>query len=153
MSTAFENLRRVIRYLDSQDWHYDVDHAESIIDFQLTIESQLKSCQMVIETTDSEIISYGVAPINVPEGKRAAVAEFITRANYGLKIGCFEMDMDDGEVRYKSCLSTLDGVPSAQDLERHIDMPSYMLDRYGDGLLKIIFGFSTPLKAIRDIEG
>lgn len=28
-------------------------------------------------------------------------AEFLTRANYGLVFGNFEMDMHDGEIRYK----------------------------------------------------
>ena len=37
-----------------------------------------------------------------PEEMRVPMAEFLTRANYGLRIGNFEMDFEDGEVRYKS---------------------------------------------------
>lgn len=35
---------------------------------------------------------------------REQVAEFIVRANYGLPIGNFEMDYDDGFVRFKNSL-------------------------------------------------
>lgn len=42
--------------------------------------------------------------MNVPEDRRLALAEFLTRANYGLFIGNFEMDWQDGEVRYKTSI-------------------------------------------------
>ena len=35
---------------------------------------------------------------------RVAAAEFEPRANFGLDIGNLELDMTDGEVRYKSSL-------------------------------------------------
>lgn len=50
------------------------------------------------------LLFYALAPFKVPEDARMAVAEFITRANYGMRIGNFELDLRDGEVRYKSSL-------------------------------------------------
>ena len=35
---------------------------------------------------------------------KVAAAEFEPRANFGLNIGMMELDMTDGEVRYKSSL-------------------------------------------------
>ena len=35
---------------------------------------------------------------------KVAAAEFEARANFGLNIGMMELDMTDGEVRYKSSL-------------------------------------------------
>jgi len=32
------------------------------------------------------------------------VNEFLTRANYGLNIGNFEMDFQDGEIRFKTAI-------------------------------------------------
>ncbi len=40
-------------------------------------------------------------PVKAPEEKRLAIAEFVARANDGLRIGNFELDFGDGEVRYK----------------------------------------------------
>jgi len=37
----------------------------------------------------------------VPQERRIAVAEFITRANWGLIEGNFELNFDDGALRYK----------------------------------------------------
>lgn len=48
---------------------------------------------------------YGVLPERVPAERRAAVAELLTRINYGLILGNFELDLDDGEVRFKASLA------------------------------------------------
>jgi hypothetical protein len=38
-------------------------------------------------------------PSRAPVQRRAAVAELLTRLNYGLIHGSFQMDMEDGEIR------------------------------------------------------
>jgi len=50
------------------------------------------------------IVFYSVCPLSVPEGRRPETADFLTRANYGLAVGNFELDFDDGEIRYKTVL-------------------------------------------------
>ncbi|MCL4505190.1 MAG: YbjN domain-containing protein [Chloroflexi bacterium] len=52
---------------------------------------------------------YSIAPINVPAQKRQVVAEYLTRVNYGLLLGNFEMDFEDGEVRCRTSASA-DGI-------------------------------------------
>ena len=50
------------------------------------------------------VLLYSIAPERVPEERRLDVSEFLTKANYGLADGNFELDFDDGEVRYKTVL-------------------------------------------------
>ena len=50
------------------------------------------------------VLLYSIAPRRVPEERRLDVSAFLTRANYGLADGNFELDFDDGEVRYKTVL-------------------------------------------------
>jgi hypothetical protein len=50
------------------------------------------------------ILLYSICPQRAPEQRRSEVAELLTRANYGLAAGNFELDFDDGEIRYKSVL-------------------------------------------------
>jgi hypothetical protein len=45
---------------------------------------------------------YSVLPSRIPEERRDAVALLLTRINYGLIVGNFELDLDDGEVRFKA---------------------------------------------------
>ena len=80
------------------------------------------------------------------------MVEFITRANYGTKLGKFEFDYRDGEVRYQTCLPSREGTPSMKDIEFCVDCGMLMLQRYGDGLVKNIMGFGNPEKDIEEIE-
>jgi len=50
------------------------------------------------------VLLYSIVPQRVPVERRVEVSEFLTRANYGLADGNFELDFDDGEVRFKSVL-------------------------------------------------
>ncbi|MBC7340390.1 MAG: YbjN domain-containing protein [Firmicutes bacterium] len=96
---------------------------------------------------------YSVCPVNVPEGKRLAVAEYLTRANYGLVIGNFEMDFRDGEVRYKTSID-VEGAEIAPALVRNLVYANVItMDRYLPGLLGVIYGNLTPEQAIAQVEG
>ena len=92
----------------------------------------------------SDIESIAVSPINAAEEHRAAVAEYMLRVNYGLKLGAFELDFRDGEVRFKSTLSALEGRPSSVDVARVVSMPVIMMDQFGEGLVKCMLGVGNP---------
>src|SRR5437899_1943766 len=55
---------------------------------------------------DSDMfLVYSYIPETVPEAKRTQVALYLTRANHGLKSGCFELDLGDGRVRFRNGLN------------------------------------------------
>jgi len=109
-------------------------------------------CFAQIMVNLEQFLFYASAPVRVPEEDRIAVAEFITRANYGIRIGNFEMDYSDGEVRYKTSLD-FEGETLSYNLIRHTIYPAVLtLDRYIPGLLSVIYGGMTPFEAIEDIE-
>ena len=54
-------------------------------------------------------------PEDIPELHRSAVMELITRINYRLAVGHFEMDLDDGEVRFVH-RQLLEGNPPGAEL-------------------------------------
>ena len=110
------------------------------------------TCFAQIRVDLEQFIFYVVMPVRAPANMRLAVAEFITRANYGLRIGNFELDFDDGEVRYKSSLD-FEGVELTNDLIRNTIYPAVQtMDRYLPGVLSVIFGGKSPEEAIASIE-
>lgn len=110
-------------------------------------------CYAIIRVDLEEFLFYAVAPVKAPEEVRPAIAEYLTRANYGLRIGNFELDYTDGEVRYKSSLG-FEGQMLTSDLIRNAIYPAvHTMDRYLTGLLRVSFGGATPLEAIEEVEG
>lgn len=95
---------------------------------------------------------YSVCPITTPEDRYYAMAEFITRANYGMYIGNFEMDFGDGEIRYKSSID-LEGVNLSFELFKNIVYPNVTtMDRYLLGIGAVATSNTTPEDAIASIE-
>lgn len=152
MANQSELCKRVVEYLDSQGWHYDYER-DNVIGMKMSLESKLQSCAMLIFIGEEEIQAYAVSPLNAEKDTYADVVEFITRANYGLKVGGFEFDYRDGEVRYHTCLPCGASIPELSVIERVIDIPFLMLQRYGDGLAKNIMGYGDPESDISKIEG
>jgi hypothetical protein len=109
-------------------------------------------CYAQIRVDLEQFVFYVVAGAHAPEELRPAVAEFLTRANYGLRIGNFEMDYSDGEIRYKSSLD-FEGVELTPPLIRNAIYPAVQtMDRYLYGLMRVIYGGLTPFEAIEAVE-
>ena len=80
------------------------------------------------------LIFYSYLPVNVPVDKMVAAAEFVTRANRGMRIGNFELDYDDGEVRYKTSLDVEGGELSSKMIDNLLRANLSTTNRYFAGL-------------------
>jgi hypothetical protein len=140
------------RFLESDRWHprrlgehtiYRVDYAGK--------HGSLR-CYAQVRIDLEQVVFYVVAPVKAPPDMRSRVAEFITRANYGMRIGNFELDFGDGEVRYKSALD-FEAAELTPRLVRNLLYPAVStMDRYLPGLLSVISGAAGPAEAIDAIE-
>ena len=149
-AAAFE---RVGTFLANDGWFPQKNEEKSV--YRMVFEGQNgeQRCFAQIRQDLEQLVFYAVAPIKVPEVTRAAVAEFITRANYGMRIGNFEMDFNDGEVRYKSALD-FEGATLDDALIRNVLYPAVQtLDRYIPGIMAVAFGNREPATVIAEIEG
>jgi len=96
---------------------------------------------------------YVAYPTLTPVESRPAVAEFITRANYGQKMGNFEMDYSDGQVRYKTTHNVADGPFTEEMIGDLVGFALFTVERYHLALSKVMFGALTPEEAIAEVEG
>ena len=95
---------------------------------------------------------YSACPVFAPESKRAQAAEYITRANQGLYLGNFELDYDDGEIRYKTCID-VEGHELVSPLIKQLVRSNIsMMDLYLPGIMKVIYTDTSPEKEIKEIE-
>lgn len=71
-------------------------------------------CYARVMEAERRVVFYSVHPEPVAPAARAAAAEYLTRVNYGLSAGNFEMDFDDGEVRFRTALDLGEVEPPAE---------------------------------------
>jgi len=111
------------------------------------------TCFAQIEPDLEQFIFYVLCPMKADEQARPAVAEYITRANFGLRIGNLELDYEDGEVRYKSSIDFEDGELTPQLMRNAIYSAVRTMDRYLGGLFAVMYGGKSAPEAIQEIEG
>jgi hypothetical protein len=67
-------------------------------------------------------------------------------------MGNFEMDLSDGEVRFR-CSATTEGSDFSYEQYRNMLFVSVgIMDRYYPGLQRVVQGSADPAAAIADIE-
>ena len=92
-------------------------------------------------------------PFNVREEKlRPSTAELITRANYCMPLGKFEMDMADGEVRFHITHVIGEEGLSSEMIEKHFMTAYFTTDRYFPAFMQHIHAGYTPEDAIFHAE-
>jgi hypothetical protein len=139
-------------FLEKDGWYPTRVEGEYLYKVGFSGDNGDMRCYAQVRVDQERFVFYAIAPMKAPEEKRMAMAEFLTRANYGLIIGNFEMDFSDGEVRYKSSLD-FEGVELSEPLITHAIYPATnTMDEYLPGILKIIASDETPEKIIAEIE-
>lgn len=153
MADIYAMIDAVRDYLDADNWNYEYDEARKIIRTGVNLDCKLQSTRLFVTFNENGFSTIATISMKADEANRERIAEYITRANYGLRNGNFEMDYNDGEIRYKlytNCKG-IDRVPS-QMIGDAIIIPPTMFERYGNGLAALMFGFSTPKEEIEKAE-
>lgn len=142
----------VVRFFQEDDWPIQLIEGEQALRTAFRSDAGQWSCLARVRSEHQQFCFYSVCPIHVPENHRAAVGEYLHRANYGMTIGNFELDFEDGEVRYKTSID-VEGDRLTVALVKQLVLANVMLmDRYLPGLMAVTYGNVTPAAAIAEIE-
>lgn len=145
-------LMTLERYLEADGWNPRRLEGRDVFAMSYRGEAGTFHCYAQLRVEAEQLICYAVAPIRVPEDRRPAAAEFVTRANYGMYIGNFELDYADGEVRCK-CSLDFEDEPLTENLIRNTIYPTVrLLDTYLPGLIRVAYAGADPLEAVEEVE-
>ena len=104
------------QYFDEQQWHYnhyrpkssDSDNNDSQQSHYLSLRMRNKKldCGYLfrVQEHNNLLAVYGILPFLIPESHQSAAMLLITQINYDMLIGNLEMDINDGEIRYKNAI-------------------------------------------------
>jgi len=149
MSPVYTSL---LEHLERTGIVYQADAEREVASATFTCETG--SYQVITRVNDDDRLFqvFGICPITVPDGSRLDVAHALTRANWGMKVGKFEMDLDEGRLHFHIA-NVIDGEQVSDGLfGRLIAITLAMLERYVPAILSVVYGNELPANAIRRVE-
>ena len=153
MSYSRKIYKVITDFLDADDWNYTFDADKELIRTGVKLNNKLQNTRLLIDLRDDKYLVFATMNLRVEESARQEMANLLTRINYQLIFGCFEMDFSDGEVRFRMAVDCDDCLPSQAVVKDSIIIPEMMMEKYGDAILMVLMGFSNAENAMRGIEG
>jgi len=146
-------LEEIRKFFKDDQWPFTEMEGKTILRTGFSGKNGKWTCFAQARESQQQFIFYSVCPNAAPEDKRPPAMEFITRANYGLVIGNFEMDISDGEIRYKTSID-VEGGELTHVLIRQVVYSNVMtMNKYLPGLMSVLYANVSPEQAIHTIEG
>jgi hypothetical protein len=144
--TPFEVL---VNHFESNNFRFHADPESQTVQFFISGDCAVYNSRLQL-THDGELIQVRVHyPVSARDPKiRPLVAEALARANHGMSIGGFDIDMDSGEINFHLGQvirghglddDTIGGVFSAA---------ISTADRYFPAVMRVMFAGHTPADAV-----
>jgi hypothetical protein len=138
--------------LDSLDLRYQVASDPPGATFGITGHNGHFDVRCVLQPQAGLCVIVTRLPFIVPAHRRGSVAEAITRINYGLSLGAFELDFSDGELCFRLGLD-VEGQGLSPALVRNLLSPCIVVpDDYLGVLTAIAFGNVSPSEALEQAD-
>jgi len=138
---------------EEEELKFHIDEEEQRIDFKMRTVASPDVQFTVLIVNDTTVMFKTRLPMNIPEQNRDAVSCYLSRANYGLLLGGFQMDYDDGELSYviSGCHEENESL-SDYVILRYTYLGFNMFDDYIPGVFAIIYGGKNPGEAYENVS-
>jgi hypothetical protein len=131
---------QVVAAVEGQPW--DSSHNDEDRWVGIPINGSRGTFMLAVQALEEQgqVVVYGLEPAVVPEERRVEAALLYTLLNRGMVLGNFELDLADGEVRFKASLDPNGAPLTAELLDPLLTVTAAMVDRYGATLQAVIDG-------------
>lgn len=147
------DLDRVCEFLEEREFPYTVDREAQFIRTSCRGANGAYEVAICIGKRSRIVNLLLCIPIQVPESRRLEMAETITRANWMMRMGCFEMDMSDGQLGFRNAISLGASLIDDDQLWHLLLGSCAMADSYNRAFLRLLYADDlSPAEAIAEVE-
>lgn len=126
--------------LDERQWKYRRNDEEMAIEYIVNGDDIPMRFIIRFDAERTLVRFFSPLPLSVREDKRLEMAVALSIINNCLVAGCFELDMKDGELRFRVCNSFRDSVLSADVFLHLLQLGIDVVERYNDKLFMLATG-------------
>lgn len=143
--TRTELFDAVCEYMNEQNWRYEHNEEKTMIRSAVKVQCKLQTLRLLIAFGECEFAVFAMPSLSSNADTNAAVMEYITKINLAMRNGNFLLNPQNGEIRYRTFVNArgLESLPKEIIAEAML-VPAMMFDRYGDGLVTLLMGYSDP---------
>lgn len=135
--------KTMVKALKSKDWHFEEREQDLTIVSNYTGED-LPVRFIIRIDAEREVIQYlSPLPFKMEESKRVDAAVAVCVANYGIVNGCFDLDINDGEIRYRLTTSYCDSEMGEDFFYDMMAVAVLTTDKYNDRFMMLNKGLMT----------
>jgi len=138
-------------FFEQSGWPVDaVERPRPALQSEFEGEDETWMCYAIALEEAEQALFYSVYPEAVPRERLGAVAELITRINFDLPIGNFELGYETGEVRVKTSIDVANDDISVVFIRNLVTANVVVMNRYIAGCRRVAFEHATPLEVLAE---
>ncbi len=120
------------KHLEENDFKFDAHDDDLVI--TMTVHGEDLPQPTIIRVLDERDVFQILSPIpyHIPEDKRVDAAVAVSVANYGMINGSFDLDMSDGEIRFRVAQGYRGMELSDEFMDYILSIVFYTTDKYND---------------------
>jgi len=148
MDYSVKILEQIKEFLSNKGIEYRVDDENGYINTDFMLDDEKTTLDFAIAVLDEGYLSYALLPQVIEHKYFDRVAEYLHRANYGLKCGNFEFDYAEGRIQYKTYIFAPNEELDDLMIEAGFMAPFATISRYMPGLTDVILKSKKTVEAI-----
>ena len=148
MSGIFAAITEVCR---QEGWEL-TEIEEGVAALIETGEDEGFACMGHAREKQNQFLCLSSAFEEAPPDRRSAVCEFITRLNYDLVIGDFEMNIETGEVRFKTSMDFDKAAASVDQIATLVYANTTIMAKFLPLLLEVMAADLSPVEAMARVQ-
>lgn len=114
---------------------------------------QAANYQYQIRVEPDHFIVTSGSPLRIPAGQRAKVAEFVARVNYTIIMGHFDLDVRDGELRFRLVQHVATGlIENPSLIAKFFALAHRTMDMHFRAVMNLTYAGMSPEEAVRSCE-
>ena len=145
-------LSTVVDFLNNEGVGHEIDETGDTVRFSFSGDTGTWMIFVHTLEESGRVAVLSIVPSLAPESVRDEVGRFLHRSNFGLVVGNFEIDMDGGEVRFRTSMD-LDDLELTTAMVRNLIFGNIaVVNDYLPGLNRVIHGGLSADEAIQLLE-
>lgn len=138
-------LTNIVDWVEQQGWKAIIDEKRELL--LLPMQSTSGEWMLAIHANDVSgfVICHSVLDARTPGDRIEEMKTLVSRLNYGLAIGNFELDETDGEIRFKTSMDTegMEDAPHPALMSNLVRANLTSMDRFKKSIEAVMSGAST----------